>query len=295
MRAELLKIRTTVSGRTLVAVLALGGALLLVVSAAAPALLRALIDLDARHPELRLTSAGDERYAGLMELLDLRAAGFQLSLVDVVSTGPFAGSGSVGLVTTCALLVGVLVGAGDFRHGGIVAAALTTPDRLRLVANKAGAVCATLAGAGIVLVAVSVTALTSAVLPTPGAGFRVTPLQIAAVGLRGVLVLVLLGLVGLGLGLLIRHVTVAVVLVFAVSVAEPVLAVVARVVIGEVPTVIAALPLSASQLATRGSTLGAEIGLSGSLSSTTALLTLTGWAALTLAAGAWRTHHHDLA
>lgn len=295
MRAELFKIRTVPAGRALVAILVLGGALLLVVSALAPALISALIDVQRHNPDLRLTDADSGRFDGLLSILRLQDHDYQLSLVDIVSTGPFSGAGGIALTATSAALVGVLVATTDVRHGGIVPAALATPHRLRLVASKAAAAATLTAGAALVLVVTSAVVLALAVLVSPDVALRISLTQAGLVWTRGLLVLVLLALIGLGLGLVVRHQTAAVVVVLVVAVLEPMLALIVRLVSGTSSAVLAALPVSASHLAPRGTTLGAAADLAHTLAPHLAILALAAWAVLVLAAGTWRTHRRDIA
>ncbi|WP_431836705.1 hypothetical protein [Cellulomonas sp. Y8] len=294
MRAELLKIRSTTSGRCLVAVLALGGAVVLAVAAAAPALIQALVDLQRRYPDLRLTDAGDGRFDDVLALLSVADPEYQRSMVDLVNPGPFAGFGSLGLSTTCALLTGVLVATGDFRHGGIVLAALATPDRSAVIARKACAVVTLLGGVGLLLVLASGGSLAVAIALTPDATLELSPAVVAAVWSRSVLVLILLGLVGLGLGLLIRHQTPSVAAVLVASIVEPTIVLVATLVAGSTPWFAAFLPLSASQLSPRGSTLASSTELGATAHPLVALAALSLWAALHMAAGLWRTSRTDL-
>ncbi|RMI13612.1 hypothetical protein [Cellulomonas triticagri] len=295
MGAELLKIWSTLSARVLVGVVVVGGGVLLVLAATASALLGRVVDLDRRYPGLRLTDVDHPRFDEVLALLDVADPGYQRSLVDLVSTGPFGTAGSVGLTTTCALLVGVLVAAGDLRHGGVALTALAVPDRLRIVAHKVGAVAVVLGSAGIVLAVLSAGTLALAVTGTSGAALAVTPLEVAGVWCRGIAVLVLLGVLGVGLGLLVRHLTVAVAAVLVAALVEPVVVVASTLLTGTVPPVVAALPLSASRLASRGTTIDADLGLGVGLAPGVALAALAAWVVVHLAAGAWRTQRGDLA
>jgi hypothetical protein len=293
MRAEVLKLWSTSAGRASLGILVLGGTAVLSLAAAVPALIRALIQLQHRYPDLGLTDAADGRFDSVLGVLRIEDRDYQLSLVDLVSTGPFAGS--IGLTTTCALLIGVLVSAGDFRHGGIVLAALATPARLRVVAHKVGAVATLLATACLGLGLLSAVVLITGVGLTPGAVFEIDVVNAAGVWIRSTLVLVLLGLLGLGLGLLLRSQTAAVIAVLVASILEPAIVLVTVVATGSASVVVAALPLSASQLAPRGSTVAATMDLGAALDPSWALVVLAAWAALHVGAGAWRTHRTDLA
>jgi ABC-2 type transport system permease protein len=294
VRAELLKIRSTAWGRCLVALIVLGGTVVLTLAAAAPALIQLLIDLQRRYPHLRLTDAGEGRFDDVLARVTIIDAEYQRSLVDLVNPGPFAGFGSLGLATTCALLTGVLVATSDFRHGGIVLATLATPNRSVVVVRKAGAVVTVLAGAGLLLVLTSAGSLLTAVALTPDATLQLSLAEMTAVWTRSVLVLLLLGLMGLGAGLIVRHQTPAVAAVLVASVVEPTIVLVATLAAGSTPWAVSVLPLAASQLAPRGSTLASTMDLGAAAHPLMALAALVLWATLHMVGGLWRTVRTDL-
>lgn len=131
----------------------------------------------------------------------------------VLAGGSFAGS--------IALVVGIMLSAGEYRHKTILATFLGTPHRRRVLVAKA--ISCSIVGA---LLGVVGTALTLAIaLPLivrRGAELQLSLSQLAALAAGGIVYSALSGVLGVGLGIVIRSQVVAVVVaVAALFVVEP--------------------------------------------------------------------------
>jgi ABC-2 type transport system permease protein len=109
------------------------------------------------------------------------------------------------LVDGAVLLVWIIVSAGEFRHRTSVTTFLVEPRRLRVVSAKIAA--AALTGIAVGLAAEALSAITSAVVLSA----HHVPLHWTSPGVRGAVVAVpllaaLYGVLGVGLGLLVRNV-----------------------------------------------------------------------------------------
>lgn len=131
-------------------------------------------------------------------------------------------------VAVLMLLLGVLVAAGEFRHGTVAATLLVTPRRWEVLRAKAFAVALVAAGTALAMEAVAVSFGTWFVRAND-IGSTVSAGDVAATVVAVVAVAILYGVAGVGLGLAIREQTGAVVAALVwVTVAEGVLPIVLR-------------------------------------------------------------------
>lgn len=120
-------------------------------------------------------------------------------------------SAGVALRSPFALLIGILVIAGEYRHGTVGTTFLFTPRRLRVMAAKMVVVGA--AGLVFGLVAVGLTAAVELPwLAAKGYAVALTAGQLLHILSGAVVASLLFALIGLGLGALLRHQVAAVVL-----------------------------------------------------------------------------------
>jgi hypothetical protein len=266
----------------------------LALSSLIPTLTNWLIELQRANPGLHLTDADSGRFDGLLDLLNLADPAYQLSLVDIVNSGPLGGSGAPSFAILCALLIGAFIATSDFQHAGIVPSALIRPKRMQLVADKAKATLTIMTVISVILTVLSMIVLFASIALTSGASLRISFFEMLPVWGRGIITLNALGLMGLGLGLLLRSQILTLIVIFALSMVEPIATAVLRMVNGEFPTYAAALPITASTLTPRGTTIGAAMELGGSAIPLVALTAVLAWAAIALTAGTWRTTKRDL-
>lgn len=187
IRAELLKMTTTKAPKIAAAVGILGVA---ATGLASGWLLPAISHMD---PDLQdsvtemATSTADQ----------------QLAAMNVLGGGSLSG-GSVSIGLVAVLLLGALIATSDFRHGGIINAALASPRRGRIMGAKTAATSLAMVAMGLCYALVQ--GLLVAVAPsTLGAGgLSASWFDIADVLGRGVLALIPLGVLGLSAGMLIR-------------------------------------------------------------------------------------------
>jgi len=156
--------------------------------------------------------------------IDLTASATQLDALSPLGTT--LGGGSVGLALVAIVLLGVLAGTSDDRHGGIVGAVLASPRRSLVVAAKAAAVGAGAAVVGTVLAIVSLLTLLGSLALT-GTPFTAVAGTVLATSARGVLAVVCLAAMGLAVGIVCRSQLAGVLVTIGVLVAEPVVAAVA--------------------------------------------------------------------
>ncbi len=294
MRHEITKVRTLTLGRVLLALTVIGSTTVLALSSLIPTLTNWLIELQRANPGLHLTDADSGRFDGLLDLLNLADPAYQLSLVDIVNSGPLGGSGAPSFAILCALLIGAFIATSDFQHAGIVPSALIRPKRMQLVADKAKATLTIMTVISVILTVLSMIVLFASIALTSGASLRISFFEMLPVWGRGIITLNALGLMGLGLGLLLRSQILTLIVIFALSMVEPIATAVLRMVNGEFPTYAAALPITASTLTPRGTTIGAAMELGGSAIPLVALTAVLAWAAIALTAGTWRTTKRDL-
>jgi ABC-2 type transport system permease protein len=122
----------------------------------------------------------------------------------VASVLSHAGSGAIFV-----LVLGILALAGEFRHNTITSTFLTTPDRRRVVAAKLAA--ATLLGLAFGAAGSLLTlAIAMPWLMAKGVSLAVVGHQVGLAVLGAVLITALYGLVGVGVGALVRNAVAAV-------------------------------------------------------------------------------------
>ena len=273
IRAELMKMRTV--GSTWVALaVAVGG------------LLITQILLVTVLPAIAAGSILANEPAARAELgpVDSSSAGFQYGALDVL--GASGSSGSIGIATIAVLALGLIVGTTDFRHGGILGAALARPARTVILGGKVAATAIVAALLGLALAAVSLAVLLSLVAFSP-AELALQPTEIASSLGRGVIAVVLLALLGLAVGVLVRGQITASILVAAVLVGEPILQGFVQLVTGSLPVWAQFLPLS---LARAGMAAPGE----GELAPLTALAALAALVGIATAAAAITFRRRDL-
>jgi ABC-2 type transport system permease protein len=264
LRAEILKLTTTTATRTAI--------LIAVVGLVASQLVFTLL-----LPFLREDGAAGPEVTGDLPVVDLGLAGNQLAALDPF--GASLGAGSIGVVVVAVVLLGVLAGTGDFRFGGITAAALAEPRRERIVLGKAAALTVVGATTGIVLAAVSAVTLLITLVAHGTPLTAAVPDVLGVLG-RGVLAITLLTLVGLAVGLILRTQLTAVLAMLGVLVLEPVLLSIVQLATGSLPAWAQLMPATLSQAAvTSGGTLAPGVAL-GAL--TILVIVLLGCAAATL-------------
>lgn len=207
LRAELIGLVTTTATKVTVAVAVLG---LILTQLAFVTLLPALARGDI--------GPGLDALGGDFPVLDLASRAAQLDAVNPL--GASMGSGSIGVALLAVTLLGELAGTSDDRYGGIVAAALASPRRVRIVAAKAGAIALLAAALGIVLVLVSVVTLLVTLAAT-GTPFVLDPADLAARLGLGVVAVTALSVIGLAIGLIVRTQLAGVLTMIAILVLEP--------------------------------------------------------------------------
>lgn len=172
---------------------------------------------------------GAEALGDDLPVVDLSAASTQLDALSPLGTT--LGGGSIGLALVAIVLLGVLAGTSDDRHGGIVGAVLASPRRSRVVVAKATAVGVGAAVVGIVLAIVSLLTLVGSLTLTATPFTAATGAVVATLA-RGVLAITCLGVVGLAVGILCRSQLTGVLVMIGALVAEPIVAAVAQLVGG---------------------------------------------------------------
>ncbi len=269
LRAEILKLTTTASTRAAILIAALG-------------LIATQLAFTLLLPALREDGAAGADVTADLPIIDMTLPENQLAALN-----PFGASmstGSIGVVIVAVVLLGVLAGTSDFRHGGITGAALAEPRRSRIVLVKAGAAAAAGAAAGVLLAATALVTLVITLLARSTSLTAPLPQVLGLLG-RGVLAIMLLSLIGLAVGLILRNQLAAVLVMLGALVLEPVLLSVVQLATGTLPTWVQLLPASLSQ---------AAVGSGGALAPGTALAALAALAATTLAAAAITLHRRDV-
>lgn len=204
LRAELLKLTTTRA--TLIAVI-IGLLGVATTQWAAGWLLPSLASLD---PGLEST------------VTEAAATGPEQQLAALNVLGGSLGGGSLGIGLVAVLLLGAMVATTDFRYGGIVGTALVEPRRGALVLAKAGAAAVVVAvtAVGYALVQFALVAASPDVVGSGGYSAN-APATIDVLG-RGILTLVLIGVIGMSVGMLVRGQTTAFLLLIGAAVLDPV-------------------------------------------------------------------------
>lgn len=220
--------------------------------------------------------------------LEIDRPGIQLVVTDIFGLP----GGQFSPLCLGAVLLGILAVTSEYRHGGIVLAALAEPGRTRFLAAKAGALTVVLTGLALLLCLLTTAVLLVAVLGQ-GARVEVAASDVLAMMLRSLVAAVGFGLAGIGLGFLVRAQTPALLLAFGVMLAESVLRPLARLVTdGFTPADL--LPYGLAQDAA-GVTDAMPLvpGLTG-ISPAVAVLTVAAWAAVLIAAGALALCRRDI-
>ncbi|SKC75831.1 hypothetical protein [Krasilnikoviella flava] len=302
-RAELLKLRTTRTPWVIGAVAVAGMLLTQVLTLVLPRTLRTLEALSGSdagfHAGVQMSPADtSELLSGLAAATDLGSATAQRSLLDLMGNGP-AGSGSSGVTALCVLLLGALAATIDFRTGGIVPTALAVPDRLRILAGKAGATATAALAVGAALALVTAVGLVVAVATTPGASLAIGAGEALGVWVRGLAVMVLLSWLGLAVGTLVRGQVAAIVVVVGLALVEPMVQAAALVLTGGATTATSWLPITLGSLASAGQgaaqLFGATTDAAAGVGAAAALAGLLAWAAVLLVAAGAAFRRRDLA
>ncbi|MGD9751936.1 MAG: ABC transporter permease [Acidimicrobiia bacterium] len=172
-----------------------------------------------------LATAGFVALQGVIALLGPETTGAPTGDVQDPATVRAIYVAGIGTAYLFALALGVLSSSGEFRHHTITATLLAAPDRVRVVVAKAVAV----AGYGLLYGAAAVVVGIAVGVPFVlggGGAARLTSDGVPRSLVLAVLAVALWGLVGLGVGTLIRNQVVALVVTIGVAwIAEPLLAV----------------------------------------------------------------------
>lgn len=290
--SELLKIRSTVAIRILLAALVIGTIAVQALNIFAPALLTSVAQLESATP-----SDEQEIAATLSAVSQVSSEPYQRAMLDLLGTGPLSAGNTPGVAVILALLLGVLVATSEFRFGGIITTALGSPNRLRIALSKMVTVSIiAIVGAAVVAVLAAL-ALLVATLAVAQVPIVVDPLDAAGIWARGTAVLVLYAVIGVAVGLLIRQQVAAVITVFAVAFLEPLVPLVLTLTTGSVPAWAALLPIGLGEAASSGAIPLAFdwFGTAVSAGPVVALIALAVWGAVLAAASAIDLRRRDLA
>ncbi|UNX54559.1 hypothetical protein MF406_17020 [Georgenia sp. TF02-10] len=295
--AEILKIRTTSAGKILAVVALATMTFTLLVGLLAPTLLPVLAGTDSKGIGYQVdTGDQDQMLSELMSAADPSSADYQRGMLDVLGNGSLGSGGGASVIVICAVLLGVFAATSEFRFGGIVPTALVVPNRSRMLLGKAAAVAAVSAVGGVVLALLTGAALLVGVGPAADGGILVAPTEMATIWLRGIVLLVLYALVGLGLGTLIRSQVAALVLVFCAVLVEAVIPSLFQLITGSIPLLVALLPFGLGPVASTGTVPPGVALLGGTqvLGPAVATGALVLWSLLALGAGLLSLHRRDL-
>ncbi len=302
-RAEMLKLRTTLTPWVVAAAAIAGMLLTQVLTIVLPRTLRTLESMGAGpgsdvgfHVGVQVSPEDTaDLMADLATVADLSTAPAQRALLDLLGNGP-GGSGSSGVTALCMLLLGALAATTDFRTGGIVPTALAVPDRLRILAGKAGATATAALATGAALAVLTALGLVVAVAVTPGASLAIDAGEALGVWGRGLAVMVLLAWLGLAVGVLVRGQVAAVVIVVGVALVEPMVQAAALVLTGGASSLTSWLPITLASLASAGRGTVELFGGSApsAVGAVAALAGLIGWAVVLLGAAGTTLRRRDL-
>lgn len=247
IRAELIKLATV---RATLITLIVGVVGLLVTQVFSVPLLAAVAGGTITLPEPELQNQLAAFQPGTVD--------FQYAALNVLGGGSIGGStGSIGVATVAILILGLSVATTDYRHGGIVAAALAQPRRGRLLAGKAVAAGIFGLATGALFAAISLVVLLATLLTNPGLEWAVAPVDAAATLVLGAVVVTLLTLVGLAVGVLARSQVTGLVVVISAMLLEPIVHGIASLVSGGTPLWTQFLPqaLAHAALAPQGTSV----------------------------------------
>ncbi|HET6671879.1 MAG TPA: hypothetical protein VFG92_00750 [Agromyces sp.] len=219
---------------------------------------------------------GEPGIAAELGEFDPGSFAFQYSSLSLL--GSNAGAGSIGVALIAVLSIGVLAATTDYRFGGIVAAALASPRRARILGGKVAATAVVVAVMAVAYAVVCLGVLLSSTTLS-GVDLVVGWGDIAGAIGRGVVVLVLLGLLGLAIGVLVRSQLAGFLVLIGVVLVEPILQSV-LLLVGEAPAWSQYLPLALAQAGL------ADPASPAALSPLVALVALAALAGVALAA-AW--------
>lgn len=289
-RAEMLKLRSTRSPWVIGIVAVAGAALVQALTILMP---RVLQGLDAFAASTGSAGPSADLMPELGALTDVGDATVQRGMLDLLGNGP-SGTGSVGVVTLCLLILGALAGTTDFRTGGIVPTALVVPSRTRILLGKATATAVAALVIGVALALVSALGLATAVLTAPGAELAVGADEILGIWARGLGVLVAFTWLGLGIGVLVRGQVAAIVVVVALAFVEPMVQAIVALLSAGGSSAMSWLPLTIGALASAGQGAGGMLGGAETIGVAAALAGLAAWVAVVLGSGAVTFRRRDL-
>lgn len=278
-RSELLRIASS-RAALVVLLLVLAEALLGGLGAAfLPRLIDGLIKLNEVIPNA--TEAG-QLPSGALESLSLEHLAVQATVADL--SGGF-GLG-VSVATLGAMALGALSVTNEYRRGSIILSTLAQSSPVRLLFAKASSLSLT-----IILVCVPLIVIKFAILYfgafLQGVAVVIDPLALSGIWVRGAVVLVCFGLMGFGLGLLVRSSIGSLAIIFGFVIIESSLRPISALVANG-PTVVNLLPFGLPADAVRGAQFLDDMSLQVSIGTVSALLALSVWTITMLLAGSWR-------
>ncbi|MGO2665465.1 hypothetical protein [Mycetocola reblochoni] len=286
--SELLRLRYSLAGRVLLAILLAEAIFVGLLLAFLPNLIDALITLNEVIPN---ATSADQFTDGQLAALTLASPQFQVLIADLLGNAGLGAS----LPAIAATLLGALTITAEFRRGSITGAVLAQPIRWRLILAKMTALVCAVTGAAIVLAVLRVSTL------GVGLAVQAEPLLIELPDLAfrwalGILSLVLYSLLGLGIGLLIRNQIATISVIFAGIAIESIIRPLALLIFGGanptlylpfglVPDIAHNNPLAL---------LGADAPLTASLSAPVAIASLAVWAGVLLVSATVRFSRADV-
>ena len=206
----------------------------------------------------------------------------QANVADIAGGAGFGVSTGV----ICAVLFGMLSVTAEYRRGSIVHTTIAQPKRLRLAVTKLGALMICIVATSIVLVVLKGLLLALGVL-TQGTSLLLSPPELFGIWIRGGCALILFGLMGAGIGFLLRSQVTALIFIFVAIVVESSLRPISALVFQSI-TPVNYLPFGLVADAVRGPGLTGMDTISISLGIGIALAALVGWATIALVLGCAR-------
>lgn len=224
-----------------------------------------------------------------LEAMSFGSAGPQVFVAD------FAGGTGFGIGTACvcAVVLGALAVTSEYRHGSIVNAVLARPNRWSLLAAKAAALAVTLLlVAGLLAAASGAMLLVGHVVSVTG--LLLSAGTVATLWVKGAATLVLFGLMGMGVGFLLRGQVAALVVLFAAVTVESVLRPLAALFVPGI-TPVSFLPFGlVNDLMATGSWSVEMMTTAATLSPLIAFVALVGWAVAVAGLGGLRLARRDV-